>query len=248
MSENTKNIDQNLNMEGENSQSMPEMEIHKNIVPVDEQSNDDKLKISAATESAKDCVLDGSSKNSNENENENDKPVNREPPSYGSFTRFTIDHILSSSHSCKSNDSNTKARITISPDNEENLSHNFGTAWIYKSSPRSFGLVRNQDEQEKSFHFPSYEDNCPESLSSSESDDALLSTSAEHTGMLDRTEDSRSSPDTNHQSEYSWLHCTRYKPPKLPSKYIVVVTKCRNLVTFVKNSVILITIEAVLCF
>ena len=206
-------------MDGEKAALIPEAEVHKDSVPVEKSSDD--ARAHGASESAKDHVVEDNSSNSEThgNQNQTDKPVNREPPSFGSFTRFTIDHILNSAHSCKTNGTKT---CTSANSEGKILSRQFTTGWIYKNSPQSLELERNQTDGLKSLHFSNYdEDNCPGSPSSSESDETLDSLSVDQSGTTEGTDDPRTSPDTSHQSEYSWLHCTRYKPPKLPSKHII---------------------------
>ena len=206
-------------MDEEKSALMPEAEVHRDSVQVEENSSDD-VKLHEASESAKDGVVEDNSSNSETqgNQNQIDKRVNREPPSFGTFTRFTIDHILNSAHSCKTNDIKT---CTSTNSKRKNLSRQFATGWIYKNSPQSLELGKNQTDGLKSFHFSNYDEhNRPGSPSSSESDETLDSLSVDQSGTTEGTDDPRTSPDTNHQSEYSWLHCTRYKPPKLPSKHI----------------------------
>ena len=154
--------------------------------------------------------------------NEENQPVKKEPPNYGSFTKFTIDHILNSEDPCKNQRNDLNHRLAV-PTNES-TGNKLISSWITNSFARLSKTTGQQDYGVETFQFPGFpQEQSSESPVSSDSDETALEPHSDRTG--ERTDDSSSSPTSDQHSEYSWLHCTRYKPPKLPSEFLYCVLR-----------------------
>ncbi len=105
-------------------------------------------------------------------------------PSYGTFTRFTIDSILKSDENQASTSSSSSAAAA-------------------DRSPEENG------RDEKTMQ-----------VKSRASDDHLAGTNviSEKKGVKYKCEDLESNAAVIDRERYPWLQCTRYKPPRLPSK------------------------------
>ena len=212
----------------ENSENIQKPNMNEEISGINMQDDCDHEEVENVSEN----IHDGSeSEDSDEVQPiEENQPVKKEPPSYGSFTKFTIDHILNSEDPCKNRRSDLSHRLDV-PTNES-TGNKFVSSWITN------GFARLSKTSDHAFQFPGFpQEQCSESPSSSDSDEASLEIHSERTD--ERMDDSASSPTNDQHSEYSWLHCTRYKPPKLPSEFYCSVNA--SMIFLPKTSVHLIS-------
>ncbi len=108
---------------------------------------------------------------------------NRQPPSFGSFTKFTIDQILDQTPV-------------------------FSRSGISDQGPSQSHLHRLDQN--------TFQSDCSQVFDCNFSQE-----DGKEESKRRRDEDRKSSPadvESSVKSEYTWLQCTRYKPPKLPSK------------------------------
>ena len=198
----------------ENTENMQKLSMNEEISSINMQVDCDGEEVENVSENIHDESK--SEDNDEVQPNEENQPVKKEPPNYGSFTKFTIDHILNSADPCKNRGNDLSYRLDA-PTNES-TGNKFVSRWITNGFARLSKTTDQQDRKVGAFQFPGFpQEQCSESPVSSDSDEASLELHSERTG--ERTDDSASSLTNDQHSEYSWLHCTRYKPPKLPSEF-----------------------------
>ncbi len=116
-------------------------------------------------------------------------PVEKKPPSFGSFTKFTIDEILHCSRDARNKD-NSNVQFCLENDK------------LIPGGQQQSGLCishRNATTPRETVT------------------EKLDARTEINNGENEETD--CSSPERPADSQYSWLHCTRYKPPKLPSRF-----------------------------